>query len=93
MSTMEEATQRMEMGIDDDEYRKECDYEAFTLPASTHSFLFTEPIRSLPFAFGIGIAAISCASLALALINNITSGSIPTGVDVSVRIAQYLCEY
>jgi len=33
--------------------------EVITLPESTHSFLFTEPVNSLPFAFGVGIAVIS----------------------------------
>lgn len=66
--------------------------EALTLPESTHSFLFTEPVGSLPFAFGLGIAAMSCTCLGLALCNNIQTEVIPANVDVSVRIAQYLCE-
>ena len=33
--------------------------EVITLPESTHSFLFTEPINSRPFAYGVGIAIIS----------------------------------
>lgn len=63
-----------------------------TLPESTHSFLFTEKMCSLPFQFGLWIAALSCGCLVLALINNLNRGSIPTNVDWSVRIAQYLSE-
>ena len=64
--------------------------EVITLPESTHSFLFTEPINSLPFAFAIGIAVISYTCLALALQNNLKCGVIPSNVDISVRVAQYL---
>ena len=64
--------------------------EVITLPESTHSFLFTEPINSLPFAFAIGIAVISYTCLALSLQNNLKCGIIPSNVDISVRIAQYL---
>ncbi|KAL7549674.1 LOW QUALITY PROTEIN: hypothetical protein ACHAWF_012944, partial [Thalassiosira exigua] len=64
--------------------------EALTLPESTHSFLFTELVRSVPFVFGVGIAAMSYACLVLALINHLTRGSIPANVDWSVRTAQYL---
>ena len=66
--------------------------EILKLPESTHSFLFTEPVLSVPFVFGVGIAAISYTCLILALINNLTSGKVPSNVDVCVRIAQYLCE-
>ena len=48
--------------------------EVITLPESTHSFLFTEPVNSLPFAFGVGIAGISYTCLALSLQNNLTCG-------------------
>ncbi|KAL7553920.1 hypothetical protein ACHAWF_017444 [Thalassiosira exigua] len=64
--------------------------EDLTLPESTHSFLFTEPVYSIPFLFSLGIAAISYACLILALLNNLTTGHIPANVDLSVRIAQYL---
>lgn len=81
------------MGVsisDVDDSKREYDEEALTLPASTHSFLFTEPFHSIPFQFGLGIAAMSYACLILALINNVKNGSIPANVDLSVRIAQYL---
>ena len=64
--------------------------EKLQLPHSTHSFLFTEPVTSLPFVFGVGIAVISYACLSLALCNNLSSGKVPANVDISVRIAQYL---
>lgn len=60
--------------------------EVITLPESTHSFLFTEPVNSLPFAFGVGIAVISYTCLALALQNNLKCGVIPSNVDISVRV-------
>ena len=66
------------------------DEEALTLPESTHSFLFTEPINSIPFYFGVGIAAMSYACLILALINNLQNGDVPANVSKAVRIAQYL---
>ena len=66
------------------------DEEALTLPESTHSFLFTEPINSIPFYFGLGIAAMSYACLILALINNLQNGDVPANVSKAVRIAQYL---
>ena len=64
--------------------------EVITLPESTHSFLFTEPVNSLLFAFAIGIAVIGYTCLALALQNNLKCGIIPSNVDISVRVAQYL---
>ena len=66
------------------------DEEALTLPESTHSFLFTEPINSIPFYFSVGIAAMSYACLILALINNLQNGDVPANVSKAVRIAQYL---
>ena len=58
--------QRMEMGVSCTDDDKKYDYESFALPESTHSLLFTEPIRSIPFVFSILIAAMSYASLSLA---------------------------
>ena len=66
------------------------------LVRSTHSFLFTEPINSLPFAFGIIIALMSYTCLFLACYNNMRGGSpenplnVPVDVSIDVRIAQYL---
>ena len=64
--------------------------EPLTIPQSTHSFLFTEDINSMPFLFSVGIAGICCTCLLLALINNLQNGQVPANVDVSVRIAQYM---
>ena len=95
----QDVMQRMEIGVSiqsRDDYNnkiKKYDHESFTLPESTHSLLFTEPIRSMPFVFSIGIAAMSYASLSLALCNNIAIGTVPANVDISVKLAQYLCEY
>ena len=93
----QDVMQRMEIGVSiqsiDDYNIKKYDHESFTLPESTHSLLFTEPIRSMPFVFSIGIAAMSYASLSLALCNNIAIGTVPANVDISVKLAQYLCEY
>ncbi|KAL7533329.1 hypothetical protein ACHAXR_009453 [Thalassiosira sp. AJA248-18] len=84
----------METGVStndgDDDDSQDFREESLTLPESTHSFLFTEPVCSVPFLFSLGIAAISYGCLALALINNVKSGYIPTNVVVSVRVAQYL---
>ena len=92
----DDVMQRMEIGVSiqsiDDYNNKKYDHESFTLPESTHSLLFTEPIRSMPFVFSIGIAAMSYASLSLALCNNIAIGTVPANVDISVKLAQYLCE-
>ena len=63
-----------------------------TLPESTHSFLFTEPVFSPPFWIGLGVAAVSGASLALAFYNNLQDGSIPVNVPGSVKCAAFLCE-
>lgn len=64
--------------------------EPLTIPQSTHSFLFTEDINSMPFLFSVGIAGICCTCLLLALINNLQNGQVPANVDVSVKIAQYM---
>ena len=72
---------------------EDSDVEALRLPESTYSFLFTESTGSVPFVFGLGIAVMSYMCLVLALINNLQLDSIPTNVDLSVRIAQYLCEF
>mmetsp|Transcript_35784 Transcript_35784/g.58311 ORF Transcript_35784/g.58311 Transcript_35784/m.58311 type:complete len:644 (-) Transcript_35784:81-2012(-) len=71
--------------------------EPILLTQSTHSFLFTEPICSLPFSFALGIVAISYTCLILALFNNIAEDNssrnffnVPVGVTLDVKIAQYL---
>jgi len=68
----------------------ERDEEAVTLPGSTHSFLFTENVKSLPYMFGVTIAGMSLACLFLALINNTQDWSVPANVAIEVKIAQYL---
>jgi hypothetical protein len=67
--------------------------EVLTLPHSTHCFLFTEPMGSIPFLFGLVIAAMTYTCLALALTNSFENDGalpIPYNVVTSVRIAQYL---
>ena len=44
--------------------------EAITLPQSTHTLLFTEPINSLPFGFAFIILVVSITCLALAFADN-----------------------
>ena len=68
----------------------ERDEEAVTLPGSTHSFLFTENVKSLPYMFGVTIAGMSLTCLILALINNAQDWSVPANVAIEVKIAQYL---
>ena len=64
--------------------------EPLTIPQSTHSFLFTEPVTSMPFYFGLGISVMSVVCLLLALVDNVQNGEVPFNVNVSVRIAQYM---
>ena len=67
--------------------------EALKLPHCTHSFLFTEPVGSIPFLFGLIIAAMTHACLALNLANSFDDDGtlpIPYNVVESMRIAQYL---
>lgn len=52
---------------DDNEATSAAD-EIITLPESTHSFLFTEPVGSAPFLFGVGIMLLSVTCLLLALV-------------------------
>merc|ERR1719491_245099 len=61
-----------------------------TIPESTHTFLFSEDVNSVPFAFSLVIAVISYTCLIMALINNLNKGTIPTNVVVSVAVAQYM---
>ena len=69
------------------------DLDPITLPKSTQTLLFTEPIDSVPFAVGIFIATLSVLCLLLALFNNGLSKDlndvIPANVDVAVKTAQY----
>lgn len=77
----------------DDE--KDDDSDPITLPESTHTLLFTEPIKSKPFLFSVIIAAISTLCLILALVNNLPQPGdgfkdiIPANVTPAVKAAQY----
>ena len=69
--------------------------DAITLPQSTHTLLFTEPIKSRAFVQSVFIAGLSILCLLLALLN--TEGAklggykevIPANVPHAVKIAQY----
>jgi hypothetical protein len=77
-----------------------------TLPKSTHTLLFSEPICSFPFVFAVAIALVCFSCLSLALVNNLFKeapggwnnanlargivDSIPANVTASVRVSQYL---
>jgi hypothetical protein len=77
----------------DDE--KDDDSDPITLPESTHTLLFTEPIKSKPFLFSVIIAAMSTLCLLLALMNNLPQAGegfkdiIPANVTPAVKAAQY----
>jgi len=71
--------------------------EPIKLTQSTYSFLFTEPVHSIPYAFAIGILVVSYTCLLLALVDNIylvytpeNPLSVPVGVTTVVKVAQYL---
>ena len=61
-----------------------------TIPESTHSFLFTEPVTSPPFLFSLYIAVMSYGCLIIAFIDNVKHNDVPENVEISVRIAQYM---
>ena len=73
--------------------------EAISLPQSTHSWLFTENLMSLPFWFAVGIVTLSYFCLILALLNIFEDGepdnplAVPFQVQNSVRISQYLVSW
>ena len=70
--------------------------EDILLPQSSHSWLFTARVCSLPFSTAVGIVALSYAALLLSFSNLLEQGEpgkllgIPCQVKPSVRIAQYL---
>ena len=73
--------------------------EPVTLPESTHTLFFTQPICSLPHLYGMSIVVVSIMCLVMALINNVDPAeidwkdnplSVPVNVSREVRIAQYL---
>ena len=88
-------------GDDDDDADEEAelyepDPEPVSLPTSTHSIFFTQPVFSLPFLFATCITVICVMSLSMALINNLEMGGpgnlmgVPANVSRAVKIAQYL---
>jgi len=71
--------------------------EPITLPESTHTLFFTQPICSLSVGYAVGIVILSSLCLFMALFDNLYSDSspdnplaIPEGVGRAVRGAQYL---
>ena len=72
---------------------KDEDFDIITLPESTHTLLFTEPINSRAFQFSVAIATLSIMCLFLALFNsNYTkfgADAIPANVGNAVKTAQY----
>ena len=73
---------------------KDDDTDPITLPKSTHTLLFTEPINSAPFIISVFIAALSILCLLLTLLNNGAKPGeykdvIPANVPPAVKIAQY----
>eukprot|EP00970_Alexandrium_tamarense_P018121 scaffold13320_cov215-Alexandrium_tamarense.AAC.5 len=90
-------------GVDQDaddqarDMKEEEEYDdEIQLTQSTHSFLFTEDICSLPFLFALTIVGMSYACLILALLDNLEESSsdnrlgVPVQVGYQVRTAQYL---
>lgn len=65
---------------DDDDDSK----DVMTLPKSTHSLLFSEPVLTIPWAFGFAVFSISSWSLSFALIDAIQIFNIPAGVTFAV---------
>ena len=63
------------------------------LSLSTHSFLFTEPTNSLPFAYAVVVMAMSYTCLSLVLVNNLEESSPrnPLNVRDSVSISFSCC--
>lgn len=72
---------------------KEDRFYGNTLPESTHTLLFTEPIHSKAFQFSFAIAALSILCLLLALLSNdylkYGSSALPANVGGAVKAAQY----
>ena len=76
-----------------DDTKDDEDFEPITLPESTHTLLFTEPIHSRAFLFSIAIAALSILCLLLSLSNKVVTingmREIPANVGTPVKIAQF----
>lgn len=82
----------MGMLISDTDDPKDGDGEEITFPESSHSFLFTEKVTSLPFVFSLVIVLMSYLCLIIAFIDNYKQLDIPVNVTHSVRVAQYMGE-
>jgi len=80
---------RMDVSISERDYTKGFEMPV-TIPESTHTFLFSEDVNSVPFAFSLVIAAISYTLLIMALIYNLNKGTIPKNVVGPVAVAQYM---
>ena len=77
--------------LNDDDSKEE-ENDPITLPESTHTLLFTEPITSISFCWAFVIAAGSFLCLILALLDNPWGNfqnNIPANVNPPVRFAQY----
>jgi hypothetical protein len=85
------ATTTVDLNEDDSKDDRE-ENDPITLPESTHTLLFTEPINSIPFCWALMIAAGSFLCLILALLDNPWGNfqnRIPANVIPPVRISQY----
>ena len=61
------------------------------MPESSHTFLFSEEICTVPFTFGMFIMIMSFLCLGLALADNLIDGiNPPVNVKLVVRVAQYM---
>eukprot|EP00985_Skeletonema_marinoi_P012858 scaffold6280_cov127-Skeletonema_marinoi.AAC.11 len=102
LSSVVVASAEIELGVDDANSLKEAadtiddakeeEFDVIKLPESTHTLLFTAPIKSPAFRFSFTIAALSILCLLLALSNNIIlrgGGEIPANVGMAVKVAQY----
>lgn len=76
-----------------DDTKDDEDFDLLTLPESTHTLLFTEPIHSKAFLFSLAIASLSIMCLLLALTNKVVTldgmREIPGNVGHTVKIAQF----
>ena len=75
-------------GTDD---AKDGEGNEINFPESSHSFLFTEPVKSIPFVFSLLIASMTYACLCIALFDN-ANKAVPVNVSSCVRAAQYMGE-
>eukprot|EP00984_Skeletonema_dohrnii_P028459 scaffold18452_cov71-Skeletonema_dohrnii-CCMP3373.AAC.1 len=86
------AVAEMGMLINGTDDAKDGEGNEIIFPESSHSFLFTEPVKSIPFVFSLLIASMTYACLFIALINNVVNKDVPVNVSTCVRAAQYIGE-